>query len=394
LPLEDLRVLAIEQFGAGPWGTMHLADLGADVIKIEDPSVGGDVSRHVPPGEDSSSLYFESFNRNKRSFALDLRHAQSRPVFEDLVAHSDAVFSNLRGDQPEKLRIRFDDLAPVNERIVCVSLSGFGTTGPRAADGAYDPTIQALAGWMSLTGGPDQPPTKSGLSLVDFSAGYVAAIALLGAVWKARRDGTGCDVDLSLHETALSLLTYMATWNATLGWKPMRLPDSAHQRLVPFQAFAAADGWIVVACAKETLWKRLCEAIERPDLAADARYAGFDGRDRNRDTLVPELQGVFGTRTAAEWEALLRANGIPCSPVKDVGQALADEQAEARGAVVEYEHPLLGQVRGVASALGASLTVPPASAPLLGEHNAEILTGICGYSPDRVAELVESGAFG
>jgi crotonobetainyl-CoA:carnitine CoA-transferase CaiB-like acyl-CoA transferase len=373
---------------------MHLADLGADVIKLEDPSVGGDVSRHVPPGEHGSTFYFESFNRNKRSLALDLRHPESRAVLGDLVARSDAVFSNLRGDQPAKLGIRYEDLAHANERIVCVSLSGFGTTGPRAAEGAYDPTIQALAGWMSLTGGPDQPPTKSGLSLVDFSAGYVAAIALMGAVWQARRDGKGCDVDLSLFETALSLLTYLATWNATLGWEPVRRPDSAHQRVVPFQAFAAADGWIVVACAKETLWRRLCDVLERADLASDERFCDFAARDRNRDALVPELKREFAKRPVAEWEHVLRANGIPCSPVNDVGAALSEPQVEARRAIVDYDHPLLGQVRGIASALGTSLTGPPARGPLLGEHNAEILERVCGYEPNRVAALAESGVFG
>ena len=387
-------MLSIEQFGAGPWGTMHLADLGADVIKIEDPSVGGDVSRHVPPGEEGSTFYFESFNRNKRSIALDLRHPESRAVLEDLVANSDAVFSNLRGDQPAKLGIRYADLARANERIVCVSLSGFGTTGPRAAEGAYDPTIQALAGWMSLTGGPEQPPTKSGLSMVDFSAGYVAAIALMGAVWKARRDGAGCDVDLSLFETALSLLTYMATWNATLGWEPERMPDSAHQRVVPFQAFAAADGWIVVACAKETLWQRLCEVIERPDLAGDERFADFERRDRNRGALVPELKREFAKRSVADWERVLRANGIPCSPVNDVGAALAEEQVDARGAIVGYDHPVLGEVRGVASALGPSLAASPARGPLLGEHTTEILMSVCGYEQQRVVELLETGVFG
>jgi crotonobetainyl-CoA:carnitine CoA-transferase CaiB-like acyl-CoA transferase len=394
LPLEDIRVLSIEQFGAGPWGTMHLADLGADVIKIEDPSVGGDVSRHVPPGNESSTFYFESFNRNKRSLSLDLRHPESRAVLEDLVAQSDAVFSNLRGDQPAKLGIRYEDLAHANERVVCVSLSGFGTTGPRAAEGAYDPTIQALAGWMSLTGGPEQPPTKSGLSLVDFSAGYVGAIAVMGAVWQARREGVGCDVDLSLFETALSLLTYLATWSATLGWEPVRMSDSAHQRVVPFQAFAAADGWIVVACAKETLWRRLCDVIGRPDLANDERFADFEARDRNRGVLVPELKRVFAERPVADWEQLLRANGIPCSPVNDVAGALAEEQAEARGALVSYDHPVLGQVRGIASALGQSLATPPARGPLLGEHNTEILTTVCGYEPARIAALLESGVFG
>ena len=193
-PLADLTIVAVEQFGAGPFGTMQLADLGAEVIKIEDPSVGGDVSRYVPPFQDGTdSLFFESFNRNKRSLTLDLRHPQARAVLEDLVRVSDAVVSNLRGDQPEKLRIRYDDLAHLNPRIVCVSLSGFGMTGPRAREGGYDYMMQGLAGWQSLTGEPGGPPTKSGLSLVDFCGGYVAALATVAGVWQARRDGRGCD---------------------------------------------------------------------------------------------------------------------------------------------------------------------------------------------------------
>ena len=184
-------MLSLEQFGAGPWGTMQLADLGAEVIKIEDPTVRGDVGRVVPPFQaGGSSLFFESFNRNKRSLALDLRKPEARSVLEDLVRGSDALFSNLRGDKPAKLRLRYDDLKHANPRLVCVSVSGFGTTGPRASEGAYDATIQGLAGWMSVTGGPEDPPTKSGLSLVDFSAGYLGALAVLAGVWRARREGS------------------------------------------------------------------------------------------------------------------------------------------------------------------------------------------------------------
>jgi len=275
-PLADVRVLAVEQFGAGPWGTLQLADLGAEVIKIEDPSVGGDVARAMPPYiAGSDSVYFESFNRGKKSIALDIKRPDGRAVFEDLVARSDAVFSNLRGDQPERLGLRYADLAGVNPRIVCVSLSGYGMTGPRASEGAYDATIQALTGWMSLTGGPDEPPTKSGLSLADFVGGYVAALAVVAGVWRARREGVGGDADLSLFETALAQLNYMGAWSATGGWHPSRVPESGHQTLIPFQTFAAADGFITVACAKESLWKRYCAAIGRPALAADPRFADF-----------------------------------------------------------------------------------------------------------------------
>jgi crotonobetainyl-CoA:carnitine CoA-transferase CaiB-like acyl-CoA transferase len=396
LPLADIRVLSLEQFGAGPWGTMQLADLGADVIRIEDPTTRGEVGRSVPPYEqDGSSLFFESFNRNKRSLALDLRYPESRSVLEDLVRGSDAVFSNLRGDQPAKLRLRYDDLKHVNPRIVCVSLSGFGMTGPRASEGAYDATVQGLAGWMSVTGGPNDPPMKSGLSLVDFSAGYVATIAVLAGVWRARREGVGGDADLSLFETALGLLNYMATWSASRGWQPRRMPASAHQTLVPFQAFEAADGWLVVACPKETLWRGLCKALEQPSLADDERFASLAARDEHRDVLLPILEAALARRSVGEWIERLTAHGVPCAPVNDLPLALADEQAIAREAVVGYEHPVLGDVRTVATPLRLSDSPRPVErAPFLGEHTAEILAGVCGYSRERIAELAAVGVFG
>src|SRR5690348_2638322 len=273
-PLDDVRILAIEQFGAGPWATLQLSDLGAEVIKIEDPGSGGDVGRTVPPfREGDDSLFFETFNRGKRSLSLDLRTDAGRAVFEDLVRSADAVYSNLRGDGPAKLRITYEDLREVNPRIVCCSLSGFGMTGPRAAEAGYDYIMQAMAGWMSLTGEPDGPPTKSGLSIVDLSGGYVSAIALLSGLWRARRDGVGCDCDISLYETALHELMYIGTWAASAGYEPQRMPESAHPSIVPVQAFQTADGWITVACAKQKFWELLCQALGRDELTQDARFS-------------------------------------------------------------------------------------------------------------------------
>ena len=369
---------------------------GADVIKIEDPSVGGDVSRYVPPYQvGTDSVYFESFNRNKRSITLDLRHPEARVVLEDLVRVSDALYSNLRGDQPEKLRIRYADLEPVNPRIVCVSLSGFGMSGPRMRQGGYDYTVQGLAGWMSLTGGPEEPPTKSGLSLVDFCAGYVAAIATMAGIWQARRDGRGCDADLSLHEVALAQLTYIGAWVASGGFEPKRMPDSAHQTVVPFQAFATDDGWIMIACPKQLLWERLCAAIGQPELAADERFSDFAARDRNRDILVPLLQDVLAGRSTAEWLEVLEAHGVPSGPVNDVAAALRDEQVAARGGMSEYEHPVLGVVRGPASPFRLSDHVPVATrAPRLGEHTRQLLGELCGYDEEHLHRLAEAGVFG
>jgi len=394
-PLEDVRIVALEQYGAGPFGSLHLADLGADVIKVEDPRAGGDVGRYVPPyAEGEDSLFFEAFNRNKRSVSLDLRTAAGRSVFEDLVRVSDAVYSNLRGDVPAKLRIRYADLAHLNPRIVCCSLTGFGMTGPRSAEPGYDYVLQGLAGWMGLTGEPDGPPIKTGPSLVDYSGGFVAAIALLAGLHAARRDGIGTDCDVSLYDTAIGLLTYPAAWHLTAGFQPVRTRHSAHPSLVPFQAFEASDGWLVVGCAKEKFWRRLVDVLDRPDLAADPRFADFASRQQHADVLLPLLEGIFRTRTVAGWLKPLRVAGIPSGPINDVEQALREEHTAARGLVVETSHPRWGIVRQVASPARVG-DEPPAyrRAPLRGEHLDEV-ADLLGYDSRRVGELAAAGAFG
>jgi crotonobetainyl-CoA:carnitine CoA-transferase CaiB-like acyl-CoA transferase len=396
LPLADLRIVAIEQFGAGPWATLQLADLGAEVIKIEDPASRGDVGRYVPPyqeGEDS--LFFETLNRNKLSVSLDLRHPEGRAVLEALVAESDALFSNLRGDQPAKLRLRFDDLKHVNPKLVCCSLSGFGMTGRRAGEGGYDYMMQGLAGWQSLTGEPEGPPTKSGLSLVDLSGGYVAAIAMLAAINRARRDGIGADCDVSLFETALAELVYVGTWVATAGFEPARMRNSAHPSVVPFQNFQTADGWIVIACAKQKFWLLLCEAMQRPDLAADPRFADFEHRNANRKALLEVLDSAFASRTTDEWLGTLSPHGVPCARVNDVAGALADIQTIDRGGVVEIEHPRFGVVRQVASPLRIEGESPPLRrAPFRGENTSDVLRRVGSFTPGRVDELADAGVFG
>jgi crotonobetainyl-CoA:carnitine CoA-transferase CaiB-like acyl-CoA transferase len=394
-PLADVRILAVEQFGAGPWATLQLADLGAEVITIEDPTVGGDVGRYVPPYQDGEdSLFFETFNRGKRSIALDLRAPAGRRAFETLIPHVDGIYANLRGDQPAKLRLRYEDLQALNPRIVCCSLSGFGTSGPRAGEGAYDYVLQAMAGWMSLTGEPDAPPTKTGLSLVDYTAGYVSALALVAGLWRARRDGRGCDCDTSLFEIALAQLTYLATWSATAGHQPQRMAESAHPSITPFQAFRTADGWMTVACAKEKFWVALCEALERTDLLEESRFAGFGPRAAHRDALLDELRPEFRARSTEELVALLQAHRVPCGPVNDVAAALADPQIAARDGLFAYEHPRLGSVRGVASPL--RLGTPPdySPAPQRGADTRRLLTDLAGLSAEQVDELARDGAFG
>ncbi len=395
-PLAGVRVVAVEQYGAGPWATLQLADLGAEVIKIEDPIVGGDVGRYVPPFQDGEdSLFFETFNRGKLSLSLDLRTPGGREVLDDLVRGSDVVFSNLRGDLAARLGLDYEALGDVNPSIVCCALSGFGATGPRAAQPGYDYLVQGLAGWMSLTGSTDGPPTKSGLSLVDLSAGYAAVIAILAGLHRARAGGRGCDCDVSLYETALHQLCYIGTWAATAGHVPERLDDSAHPSIVPFQSFRTTDGWLVVACPKERFWRALCDGLGRPDLAADPRFADFASRLAHREELVAILTDELGGRTTAEWLDTLAAAGVPCAPVNDVAAALADSQAVERGAVASYEHPRLGTVKQVASPLrvdGAARSW--GRAPSRDEHREDVLRRVCGYDDARIAALATAGAFG
>ncbi len=396
LPLADVRVIAVEQYGAGPWGTLQLADLGAEIIKIEDPAHRGDVGRYVPPyAEEEDSLFFETFNRNKKSVSLDLRTERGREVFERLVAGADAVYSNLRGDQPEKLRLTYDDLKHVNPRVVCCSLSGFGMTGPRRSEAGYDYIMQAMAGWMSMTGDPEGPPTKSGLSLVDLSGGYVSAIALLAGLWRARRDGVGCDCDISLYETALHQLMYIGTWAATEGYEPRRMPESAHPSIVPFQAFATSDGWLTVACAKQKFWEMLARTLGHEELLEDPRFADFAGRNTHREELLPVLREAFAQRTTEEWLEVLSAAGVPHGPVYEVGEALEDPHVRAREDVVEIGHPRFGTVRQLASPLRLSGEPNPLErAPFRGEHTDEILRELAGYSDEEIAELRAGGTFG
>jgi crotonobetainyl-CoA:carnitine CoA-transferase CaiB-like acyl-CoA transferase len=395
-PLEDVRIVAVEQYGAGPFGSVHLADLGADVIKIEDPHNGGDIGRYVPPhqsGEDS--LFFQAFNRNKRSLNLDLLTDAGQSVLRDLVACSDAVYSNLRGDIPERLRLRYGDLCPANPRIVCCSLSGFGMTGPRRAEPAYDYILQGMTGWMSLTGEPDGPPAKSGLSLVDYSGGYVAALALMSGIHAARRDGVGMDCDTSLFDVAMGMLTYVATWNLTAGTVPQRMAHSAHPSIVPFGAFETSDGWIVVVCAKEKFFVRLCDVLGTPELAADERFNSASSRYRHREELLPVLERALRGKPSAEWLARLREAGVPCGPVNSVEEAFLDPQTDARGLIVTTEHPRFGSVRSIGSPVRVGTTTPPMRrAPQRNEHAGDILRGLLHYDDHKIGELRAAGAFG
>jgi crotonobetainyl-CoA:carnitine CoA-transferase CaiB-like acyl-CoA transferase len=347
LPLADLRILALTQLGAGPYAMQILGDLGATVVKIEDPSVGGDEARAVPPEPiGGDSLYYQSFNRNTRSLTLNLRTTAGREILRRLAAKVDAVYANPRGDLPAKLGLDYASLKDVNPRLVCCTLTGFGRNGPRAADPAYDYLIQGLSGFMAVTGEPDGPPVRSGVAVIDFAGGMASALGLMIALRRARETGVGGDVDVSLHDTAISMLTYLATAHLRTGAEPQRHPGGSHSSVVPSQTFATRDGWMLVMCMKDKFWQRLTALIERPDLARDPRYTSFTGRFEHRAALLAELEPIFRAKPTGEWIALLRGQ-VPCAPINSVAQALVDEQVLHRQMLVTVDHPHYGPLREV-----------------------------------------------
>ncbi len=394
LPLSDMRVIAVEQYGAGPFGSMLLADLGADVIKIENPADGGDVGRLVGPfyfGEGDSHFH-QAFNRNKRSITLNLKHPKGMDLFRGLVAGADAVLDNLRGDLPEKLGVTYEALKDANPAIVCAHLSAYGREGPRKSWPGYDYLMQAEAGYLSVTGEPDGPPARFGLSIVDMMTGLMAAFALLGAVQGARRTGRGQDVDVSLFDTALHNLTYLATWYLNGGHVQGRVPRSGHPSLTPSQLYRTKDGWLFIMCNKEKFWPLLAQALGHPEWATDPRLSSFRARLENRELVTELLDGALMARTTDEWMADLGGR-IPVAPVYDIGQALDNpfvREHDRLGTFARREGGETVEMLGSPIRLGGG-PVPRRAAPALGADTEAVLRDL-GCDEAEIAALRKDGA--
>lgn len=391
-PLEGVRVLAVEVYGAGPFGSAHLADLGAEVIKIEQREKGGDVSRGVGPyflGA-GDSHFFQALNRNKKSLSLDLKHPDGRKVFHKLAATADGVMGNLRGDQPAKLGITFADLEPVNPRIVCAHLSAYGRDGSRRHWPGYDYLMQAEAGYLSLTGEPDGPPARMGLSIVDYSTGTTCALALLAGILEARRTGRGRDIDVSLYDVAMHLLNYPAAWYLNEGLVTRREPRSAHPYIAPSQLFRTCDGWIFVMAQTQGFWELLCEKLGRPEWKERPEFRDAAARHQNCDALSESLDTEFSRRTTAAWlEAL--GGTVPCGPVYDMAQALDNPYFRERGGVQAFDHPQRPGFKLVASPFRLGEPLPARPAPRLGEHTDALLREL-GYGDPDIERLRQAGA--
>lgn len=390
LPLEGIRIIAVEQYGALPFGTMQLADMGAEVIKIEDPALGGDVSRSVGPyAENGDSLFYQSLNRNKKSVSLSLRSEAGLNTLHDLVRVSDAVANNLRGDLPAKMGLTYEALAETNPRIVAASLTGFGLTGPRTAEPGYDYLAQALAGWMSVTGEPGEPPTRCGLSVVDFMTGTTAALGIVSAIHSARGTGRGMNVDVSLLDVALSNLNYLAAWYLNEGYLPPREPNGAHPSLVPSQRFETGDGYMYIMCNKEKFWINLCNALGRPELKDEPQYRDFAARYENRERLTTELQEILYTRTTREWVESF-GDAVPCAAVNTIPQALDEPHVSAREMIMEVPHEIRGALKVISSPIKISGTSPPRSAaPAMGADTETLLREILGYHESEIGQVAK-----
>jgi crotonobetainyl-CoA:carnitine CoA-transferase CaiB-like acyl-CoA transferase len=391
-PLEGVRILELGQIIAGTYGSQVLSDLGAEVIKVEAPE--GDLGRipSVAPYRGLSGLFL-TFNRNKQSVVINLKTAAGRQLFYDLVKVSDVVIDNFRPGVLERLAIDYPTLSRINPRIIQCSVTGFGSAGEYKDYPALDLNIQAISGHMAITGEPGRPPVRVGIPLADISGGIYSSKGILAALFDRERTGQGRRIEISMFDTMLHLMTYIGTMWLTNGEVP-KPPGSAHDYSVPWQAFATSDGYVVVATRQEIFWQKLCSVLEHPGLAGDPRFADNASRVKNREVLVPLLEQIFRTRTAADWLARLRAADVPAAPVNNVDDAFAEPPVKEREMIVEYDHPQVGKVRLPGNPIkmsGVSGTISK-PAPMLGEHTDVVLQTLLRLSAKEIAALRENGA--
>lgn len=384
-PLQGLKVVDLSRILSGPYSTMILADMGADVIKIESPD-GDDTRAWGPPFIGTESSYFLSVNRNKRSLVLDLKTPEGKVIFTDLVKTADIVVENFRPGTLHKLGIGYEVLKGINERIILASVSGFGQTGPYAKRPGYDVIAQGMGGLMAVTGEPDGPPLKVGFSLADVGSGMWATMGLLLALQARHQTGKGQWVDVSLLETMISWQTYLAGNFFATGENPKPM-GGAHPNICPYQAFKAKDGYFNVAVGNDSLWKTFCQVMKL-DIVDDPRYSTNPKRVENRDQLIPFLEGIFKKESYKHWVDLLENAGVPSGPIYQLADLFEDPHVLDRDMLVSMQHPTIGEIKQVGIPVKLSdtpgeIVSPP---PLLGQHSYEILQEL-GYSDEHIAQL-------
>jgi len=391
--LEGIRVLDLSRIIAGPFCSQILGDMGAEVIKVEQPGVGDDSRSWGPPFKNGESVYFFCINRNKKSITVDMKDPRGKAIIRELAKRSDVLLENFKPGTLAKLGLDWEDLRRENPRLIFCSISGFGRTGPSAERGGYDVIVQAVGGLMGITGDPNGPPVKVGVAMTDICTALYAHGAILGALYARDRTGDGQRIDVSLLETQIAALINIASSYLNAGEMPGKW-GTAHVNIVPYQAFQMEDGYMIIGAANDRLWVRLCEAIGLSELARDPQYASNAQRVEHREEIVRLLGARLITRTRKAWEAILAPLGIPCGPINRMDEVFADPQVQHLQMVLEAEHPAAGTVRMVRNPVSFSLTpvdlrqVPPR----LGEHTEEVLRDILGYSAAEVEALRAAGA--
>ena len=394
-PLAGFRVLDLSRILAGPWASQMLADLGAEVIKIERPGSGDDTRGWGPPympdaegNSTGESAYFHGANRGKLSVCIDMAKPRGQALIRDLAANSDVLIENFKVGGLKKYGLDYASLRAINRRLVYCSITGFGQTGPYAERAGYDFMIQAMGGIMSVTGEADGQPMKIGVALADVLTGLYAANAIQAALIHQRTSGEGQYIDMALLDVQVATLANQAMNYLASGVNPKRL-GNAHPNIVPYQAFQTSDGYIILAVGNDAQFERFCELAGRAELAADERFRNNSDRVRNRDTLVPEVIEIMQQRSSAEWLEALNARGIPCGPINNLDQVFADPQVRHRGMQLDLEHSTAGRVASVANPIRLSNTPVEyeRAPPLLGQHTDEVLASVLELDSDALASL-------